>query len=236
MKNTVFTFQALVIGMFFFSSPALAANEFLLLDKEKSKSNLPSTDEYKSFQPGQLLSDETVKQNAGTEEKKEAADVEIIIEDTDNEKVMTLENIILKFQAGEYDGLLDPLENIAAAGNALAEEMLGIMYYGGKGVERNPANAFKYFLKAAENNRVIAQHHLGVMYFTGEGTIPDQVKSLMWLHIAIAHYQDGPEKKRAIEDRDNIFLQLARREKERALEMAREWLSLRGEAHLLDFQ
>lgn len=233
MKKISFVLFALALGGVFPTMQGLAANEFILLDTDKKKTSLPSTDEYASFKPGLMMSDENVSSSV---EQDNGSDVKIIIEDESGEKIATLETLISRYQSGEYDGLQEPLQNLSASGNVQASEMLGVMYYGGKGVERNAAKAFEYLNKAAENNSVIAQHHLGAMYFTGEGTIADPVKSLMWLHIAIAHYPEGAEKKRATEDRDNVFVRLTRREKERALEMAQEWLSQRGEAHLLTFQ
>ena len=58
--------------------------------------------------------------------------------------------------------------------------------------------------------------------------------ALSWLHIAIVHYADGPEKDRARQDRDRLYTQLTRREKDRAMDIARVWLTKKGEGHLLD--
>lgn len=237
MKVKFIVLGLLVLGS---GSPACAAsaveNEFILLDKDKRQANLPSTDEYKAFHPGFMLSEDPTQKTQANGAGEDESGVQIIMEDNNAEKTLSLEELTAKFQAGEYDDLVEPLETLASGDNTQATEMLGVMYYGGKGVTRNAEKAFQYFSKAAEANSVIAQHHLGVMYFTGDGTAADPVKSLMWLHVAIAHYPDGAGKTRAKQDRDNVYVQLTRRDKERALEMAREWLSQRGEAHLLDFQ
>ncbi len=75
------------------------------------------------------------------------------------------------------------------------------------------------------------------MYFTAQAAPePDLVTALMWLHIAILHYPDGPEKTRAQQDRDAIYVKMSRIEKSRAMQMARDWLDKKGEGHLLDMQ
>ena len=64
----------------------------------------------------------------------------------------------------------------------------------------------------------------------------DPVKALMWLNIAILHYPSGSEKTRAISDRDNISARLTRRDRDRALELTREWLYAKGEKLLFDLE
>jgi TPR repeat protein len=110
------------------------------------------------------------------------------------------------------------------------------MYRSGQGVPKSSEQALLWLNKAAEASRPLAQHHLASIYYGGEGVLADPVKALMWLHIAILHYPDGPEKKRAIEDRDNVYAQLTRRDKERALDLAHEWLEKKDEGQLLDTQ
>ena len=101
---------------------------------------------------------------------------------------------------------------------------------------KDPKKAFEWLSKAAEANRPLAQHHLAVMIFTGEGTLQNPVKALMWLRLAILHYPDGPDKDRAKQDRDSIAAQLTRRDKERAVEMTRDWLAKKGERHLMNVE
>ncbi len=146
---------------------------------------------------------------------------------------LTMDEVMQEYRLGNYKKLLPSLELLVRNGHHSAEELLAMMYKAGQGVQKNPKKAFELMQKAADANRALAQHHLGVMYFTGEGLdAPDMVKSLMWIYIAIAHYQDGPEKVRALQDRDSILNRLSRREKERANELALSWLEKKGEEHL----
>lgn len=148
----------------------------------------------------------------------------------------TLEEVKISYRTGKHDGLGRDALRLAEGGDMEAAELLGILYKNGQGVEKDIAKSAEWMMKAADANRPLAQHHLGVMYFRGEGMTADAVKALMWLHIAIVHYQEGSEKDRARQDRDSIFTQLTRQDKERALQMAREWLDKKGEAHLLDLR
>ena len=82
--------------------------------------------------------------------------------------------------------------------------MLGIMYRNGQGVPKDAGEALDWLGKAADAGRPLAEHYMAIMAFCGEGQPVDPVKALMWLHIAVAHYSDGPERTRALQDRDNI--------------------------------
>jgi hypothetical protein len=156
----------------------------------------------------------------------------------ENAANLTMEQVMREYRQGRYDALLKSLEPMAyVAKQHDAEQLLGIMYMNGQGVPVDPAKAFDLLQRAAEANRPLAQHYLAVMYFTGQGLEePDLIKALMWLHIAILHYPEGPEKERAIQDRDGIYVRMSRMEKSRALQLARDWLDKQGEAHLLDMQ
>ena len=68
----------------------------------------------------------------------------------------------------------------AEKGDAIAQYFLGVMYREGKRVEKNHANAEKWFRKAAEQNDENAQHDLGVMYANGEGVDRDFFEALKW--------------------------------------------------------
>jgi TPR repeat protein len=149
---------------------------------------------------------------------------------------LTYENLMKLYQQGKYDQVAKDLEPLAKGGHRGAQELIGIMYRSGQGVPKDPKKAYDYLAEAANANRPLAQYHIGTMYFTGEGVQTDTIMALMWLQIAIVHFSEGPEKDRAMKDRDAMYTHLTRREKDRALQMAREWLTKRGEAHLLDLE
>lgn len=199
-------------------------------DMEGRGEQLPSTDEYNNLPPGLLLSQEQAQEVA----KESGQDPSTIPEAT---RKVNYDKIMEMYKEGKFEEVARNLKPLSEGGHHGAEELMGIMYRLGQGVKVDQLKAFDLLSKAADANRPLAQHHMGTMYYTGEGVpAADAVTALMWLHIAIVHYPDGPEKESAIKSRDNIYTQLTRREKDRALEMARSWLTKKGEGHLLDLQ
>lgn len=63
---------------------------------------------------------------------------------------------------------LDQLTAKANAGDAAAQYQLGTMYNIGKGVDRNPDQAFAWFQKAARQGHMGAMYELAVAYYNGE--------------------------------------------------------------------
>src|SRR6187402_98971 len=68
----------------------------------------------------------------------------------------------------------------AEMGNAAAQKDLGLMYYKGKGVPRDYAEAAKWYRKAAEQGLAEAQHGLSVMYRYGEGVPRNDAAAGEW--------------------------------------------------------
>ncbi|MDI1228421.1 MAG: hypothetical protein PSY14_12120 [bacterium] len=199
-------------------------------DMEGRGEQLPSTDEYNNLPPGLLLSPEQA-QEVAKETGQDPSTIPEAVRKVNYDKIMEM------YKEGKFEEVAKNLKPLSEGGHHGAEELMGIMYRLGQGVKVDQLKAFDLISKAADANRPLAQHHMGTMYYTGEGVpAADAVTALMWLHIAIVHYQDGPEKESAIKSRDNIYTQLTRREKDRALEMARSWLTKKGEGHLLDLQ
>ena len=58
------------------------------------------------------------------------------------------------------------------------------MHRAGKGVERDDAEALKWFLAAAQNGHVSAQYSLGYMYRSGKGVTRDMDEALRWYRMA----------------------------------------------------
>jgi TPR repeat protein len=74
--------------------------------------------------------------------------------------------------------LLRPAAN---AGNADAEELIGILYAMGLGVERDDRRAFEWYLRSAMKGHAGAQSGIGWYYEVGRG-LPeiDLVRAYMW--------------------------------------------------------
>jgi TPR repeat protein len=72
----------------------------------------------------------------------------------------------------------------AEAGNVKAQYNLGKSYRDGVGVEKNVAEAVKWYRRAAEQGYDKAQDSLGRRYEKGDGVELDLVQSLYWTTLA----------------------------------------------------
>jgi TPR repeat protein len=64
--------------------------------------------------------------------------------------------------------------------DASAQYNLGVCYYNGEGVEKDYAEAVKWFRKSAEQGHAVAQYCLGVSYDKGEGVPQDYAEAVKW--------------------------------------------------------
>jgi len=79
------------------------------------------------------------------------------------------------------------LRDISAAaerGDVYAQCNLAAMYYNGKGVEQDFAQAFAWLRKAADQGYTEAPFNLGAMYADGEGVVKDITQAVAWLRKA----------------------------------------------------
>jgi hypothetical protein len=152
------------------------------------------------------------------------------------DRKLSYDDLLRMYKRAEYTAVAKELEPLAKGGREEAKELLGIMYRMGQGVRRDLDRAFTLLMEAAAAGRPLAEYHIATMYYAGDGTEKDYITALKWLEISIVHYADGQEKNQALESRDILYKQLTRRERERARQMAREWLTKKGEAHLLDME
>ena len=85
-------------------------------------------------------------------------------------------------QAAWAANVPDFRETLQAAerGDAQAQFNLGMMYYKGRGVSQDDAEAFKWYRQAAERGVAEAQFNLGVMYDKGRGVSQDDAEAVRW--------------------------------------------------------
>lgn len=84
-------------------------------------------------------------------------------------------------EAGEFSEARVLLWPAAQAGNADAEELIGVMYALGLGVERDDERAFEWYLRASLKGHPGAQSGIGWYYETGRGLpAPDLVRGYLW--------------------------------------------------------
>ena len=79
-----------------------------------------------------------------------------------------------------YDQAFKWLEKAAEQGSAEAQNSLGVLYYEGKGVSKDDANAVSLIEKSAKQGNSEAQFNLGLMYYAGEGVSKDHEKAFYW--------------------------------------------------------
>lgn len=84
-------------------------------------------------------------------------------------------------EAGEFARAMQRLLPAAQSGNADAEELIGVMYAMGLGVERDVERAFEWYLRASLKGHPGAQSGVGWYYETGRGMpAPDLVRGYLW--------------------------------------------------------
>lgn len=138
-------------------------------------------------------------------------------------QVVSLDTALAAYDKGDFQTAYRGFYPLARKGNAGAQEIVGVMFLNGQGQEIDEEAAAKWLTKAAEQNRPLAQHYLGVMYENGTGVEQDSVLALMWLELAISNYPPGASQDRAIQDRDNVALQISSNQQARARAMVAEW-------------
>lgn len=88
-------------------------------------------------------------------------------------------------EAGQFEQAMTMLLPAAHAGNADAEELIGIMYAMGLGVERDDERAFEWYLRSSMRGHPGAQSGVGWYYEIGRGMPePDLVRGYMWYRLS----------------------------------------------------
>ncbi len=83
--------------------------------------------------------------------------------------------------AGNFVAAREQLLPAAQAGNADAEELIGVMYAMGLGVKRDDERAFEWYLRASLKGHPGAQSGIGWYYEVGRGMpAPDLVRGYVW--------------------------------------------------------
>lgn len=84
-------------------------------------------------------------------------------------------------EAGRFEEALEAFWPAARSGNADAEELIGVMYALGLGVEQDYVRAFEWYLRSAMKGHPGAQSGVGWYYEVGLGMPePDLVRAYMW--------------------------------------------------------
>ncbi|WP_164730556.1 tetratricopeptide repeat protein [Pelagibacterium montanilacus] len=86
--------------------------------------------------------------------------------------------------SGDYEMAVHILEPLVAAGDAEAAFVLGQFYFGGRGVERDQAEAVRLYTLAAEQGHIDAQFELGAAHQMGNGIPPSYDQAAIWYRTA----------------------------------------------------
>lgn len=88
------------------------------------------------------------------------------------------------YNARNYPLALKEVAPLARSGNRDAQHLLGLMYYMGRGVERDYKEAMAWHRKAARQGKADAQYVVGAMYYTGNSVPQDQKEAVSWFRKA----------------------------------------------------
>jgi uncharacterized protein len=88
------------------------------------------------------------------------------------------------YDKGDHVTALRLLQPLGEQGDARAQSVLGAINYAGHGVQRNDAEAVRWFRLAADQGDAPAQFRLGLMYSDGDGVPQDQTEAARWYRLA----------------------------------------------------
>ena len=113
--------------------------------------------------------------------------------------VAELEEARDMMEEGRFEEARAALWPAARSGNAEAEELIGVMYALGLGVERDDIRAFDWYLRASLEGHPGAQSGIGWYYETGRGLpAPDLVRAYAWY--ALSAIGGDPDAAISLED------------------------------------
>ena len=111
------------------------------------------------------------------------------------------------------------LRPAAQSGNAEAEELIGIMYAMGLGVERDDMRAFDWYLRASLKGHPGAQSGIGWYYEVGRGMpAPDLVRAYMWYVLSAI----GGDPDAAI-SQEEVIKKMSKEQIDQAIKMVKDY-------------
>jgi TPR repeat protein len=88
------------------------------------------------------------------------------------------------YKKGDYATVLRLAGPLAAAGDARAQSMLGLLYYNGLGVPMDHKEAMNWFRRAADQDDADAEFYLGALFSEGQGVPLDYAEAAKWYRLA----------------------------------------------------
>jgi uncharacterized protein len=88
------------------------------------------------------------------------------------------------YEKGNYETASKLLRPLAEQGDARAQSTLGLLYYRGRGVQKDDAEALRWFRLAAGRGNAVAEFNLGLMYADGHGVPQNHDEAAKWYRLA----------------------------------------------------
>lgn len=88
---------------------------------------------------------------------------------------------VAAYKRGEYP---TALKQCRADQTPEGDFALGLMYYKGAGVKRDPKEAVAYFRRSAVQGHAGAQYNMGLMRLSGKGVKKNLCKAAHWFHLS----------------------------------------------------
>lgn len=95
-----------------------------------------------------------------------------------------LEEGLTAYRNKNYQTALNEMLPLAKAGNARAQNVMGLLYQGGHGVPQDHAESLRWLVLSAEQNEPTAFNNLGVVYSKGLGVKQDHAEAVKWFRRA----------------------------------------------------
>lgn len=122
-------------------------------------------------------------------------------------------------EANQFVEAREALWPLARSGNADAEELIGVMYALGLGVERDDRRAFEWYLRSSLKGHPGAQSGIGWYYEVGRGLpAPDLVRAYMWYTLSAI----GGDPDAAV-SQEEITKKMTREEIDAAIELVGDY-------------
>ena len=121
--------------------------------------------------------------------------------------------------AGRFAEARAALWPAARSGNADAEELIGVMYAQGLGVERDPVRAFEWYLRSAMKGHPGAQSGVGWYYEVGLGMpAPDLIRAYLWYVLSAI----GGDPDAAI-SQEQVVRKMSREQNDHAMDLVADY-------------
>src|ERR1700761_6215645 len=82
------------------------------------------------------------------------------------------------FERGDYATVRRLVQPLANAGNAKAQNYLGLLYDDGLGVPRDDEQSVVWYRRAAEQGNAAAEYNIGRLYDNGHGLPQDDAQAV----------------------------------------------------------